>query len=171
MPMAGQHPGKVLPAQPAHRGRLLRPRMPARQTPRVEHPLLRVPPQVVAGEQVAAVIQQHAMARRMAGSRDDPELRQDMNRFGTFNYYFGAGLRAQVCAMNDPARTEAARENLRRRHVVAMGQEDVTDSAQLLEPAHQMADRARRIDQPVTRRMADEVAGGAIALLGVEAAV
>jgi hypothetical protein len=56
-------------------------------------------------------------------------------------------------------------------HVVPVRQEDVPDPAQRFEPPHQRGDELRRVDQPVARRVPDEVAVAAIRLRRVVAAV
>ena len=47
-------------------------------------------------------------------------------------------------------------------HVVAVGQEDVADAAQLFQPADDRRHELGRVDQPVAIGMADEVAVAAV---------
>src|SRR5437660_282910 len=73
--------------------------------------------------------------------------------------------------MNDAAAAEMLGVALGIGHVVSMGQEDVTDAAKRFQLPHERRDKLRRVDQPVARGVAKEVAVAAIGLGRVVAAI
>ena len=170
--VAGQDPLEAVVRQPRHRLGLLRPRVPAVVLGSREPLLVAVPGQVVAGEEEAIVEQQDAVALRCGpasgwrGSRGPAPT----------------GRRRRGPPPHRAATTSSVRWMMRRApkccgvavgvgHVVPVGQEDVGDAAQRLQPPHQRRQELRRVDQPVAGRVADEVAVAAVGLRRVEAAV
>ena len=115
---------------------------------------------MVSCEEKAVVVEENGMASRMAGSGDRGEIRVEFDRGRSFKKSFRPN-RTAFMGVDDPVTAKMGVKPLVIGHVIAMGEEHGGHPAQFLDPANQRPGESRRVDQDVTFRTDDQIAGSA----------
>src|SRR6266571_2217630 len=123
---------------------------------------------MVAGEEKIIAIQQRRMPAGVAWRRDGQEARRQLHPVAAVDHNFRIRLRRFLQLVDDALAPEFACVLRRIGYIVPMREKDTADTAGLVELLHQVTGPARRIDQPVTLRMPNEVARTAEGLFGCE---
>src|SRR5574338_142150 len=140
--MAGQHPFEGMMRQLLDRtaqGLSI----PYQLSRRFQPLALRLPPEVIAGEQKSIPIEQTAAAGRMAGHRDDAELLAERSDLRPLDDLFGIRHGMGVFAMDDPFRAEMTRVLGCVRDIVFMRQKNIGEAAHPLEGLDQVLEITR----------------------------
>src|SRR6516165_5958262 len=126
---------------------------------------------MITGKEEALVIEHDAMALRMTGSRNNTKTGLELDRCSSVEDDLRVALRLYVMSMDYSSGAEVVRELGGVGYVVLMGQENVADTADCFEAAHQMLCEPGRIHQPVAVGMGDQIAVGAETFACIESAV
>ncbi len=145
--------------------------VPDKLSRRSQPPAVRFPPEMIAGEEKPVGIEQRAAPGCVARNRNHVELRGERDFPGIVHDPLRIRHRPRIRPVNDPPSPEPLCILRRIRHVVFMGQEDVSDASHSLERLDEMLEIPGRIDQPVAARMLNEVTVGAERLFRVEPAI
>lgn len=169
--MAWQDPLEGMLKQPMHRIRLALPRKPAIVAVGAQTSISSIPSQMIAREKEPILEQQAAVPSCVArrGNRQEPWLK--LHRFVPFQKYLRVRLSFFFQTVDVSLRLKVPSIFCRVGYVVLMCQENVADSPKSLDPPDERLDEFRRINEPVSTRMQNQVAVSAIGFWRVESAV
>jgi hypothetical protein len=170
--VAGQYPGETLLGQPDHRRRQLHPAVPAGLAESLKAVALWIPGEMITGEQVGLVVEQAGRSTGVARHRNEEQLLVQGDDVPP------GDLDVDVCradldivAVHHALAAEMRPEAAMIGNIITMAEHHQAHTTQFFKPPHQRGSEARRVDEHVALRAADQIAGSAEAGGGMIPAV